>query len=110
MTPALIAALLPLVPGLISGAEQLFSAMQKSGPNKLQAVAQAIRGMVGGMITGNATLPDGTVPVQPDQSALEAFIESAFQQLKANPAAPVAADQLFIVRGPVQALSLVAAK
>ena len=108
MIPSLIAALLPGVPSLIDGAEQLFAAIKQSGPQKMTAVAQALRGMIGAMIENKAPLADGTVPTQPDQAALEAFIESVFQQRKASPDA--APEALYLVRGAIQQLQLAVTK
>jgi hypothetical protein len=99
---ALLGLLLPLVPGLIQGAEAIFAKPQ-SGTTKSAAVLAALRGMLGSIVAVNAPLADGKLPasIPVTDDALAGAIEAEFQRLKATGqlAPQPAAGTLYIMRG-----------
>lgn len=118
---ALLALLVPLIPGLIQGVQQLFAHAKPVAPNpatpapdlgqaKNDAVLQSLRAMVGKLAAINAPLPDGTLPatVPVTDDSLRAAIETVYQQLKAggNLQPQPAAGALWLVQGTVTALKL----
>lgn len=102
MIPALVAALGPLLPGLIRGVESLFAAKPKSGDVKKATLIDVLRTLAGKMIdTGAVSVPAGTAA--PSDDSLATLIEAEFQKLKSDGALtpPPPTGALFIVRGTV---------
>lgn len=103
---ALLALLLPLLPSLIQGVEKIFT-KPSSGPDRMDAVLQAIRQILAKLQT-TGTLPDGTpVPKDPvTDDALRGMIEVVLQNLKVSGQllAPVVAGDLYVLRGTVTAI------
>ena len=82
---ALAAVLLPLIPGLIRGAEAIFSRKPKSGLDKRDSVVGALGQVVAGIIQAKVPLPDGTTVTAPvDLETLRGLVEGVFQSMKAS--------------------------
>ena len=116
---ALLALLLPLIPGLIQGVQTLFvkaptPATAAPAPDinqtKADAVLQALQAIIAHLKAVNAPLPDGSLPanIPVTDDALRASIETLYQQMKAadqlTPAPPT--GSLWLVQGSVQALKV----
>jgi hypothetical protein len=120
---ALLALLLPMIPGLIQGVQAVIKAkpapapgptpappVSAAGQAKADAVLVALRAVIEKLAAINAPLPDGTLPaaVPVTDDALRAAIETIYQQMKAGgnltPAAPT--GTLWLVQGSVQQLKV----
>ena len=131
---AILAILLPLIPGLIQGVQAAFAHVKalppaahppappsptapaapvvapSIGQTKADVVLQQIRVMVQTLAAINAPLSDGTLPasVPMTDDTLSASIETIYQQLKAsqNLTPPSPTGTLFLVQGNVQPLKV----
>jgi len=94
-----LALLLPLIPTLIQGVEGIFANKPKSGTDKMDAVAQALRAVFDKLVT-SGVVPGGTLT----DDAIRGAIEAVFQQISKGgqvpivPTSPVVvASQLWVV-------------
>lgn len=105
MIPALITALLPLVPGIIQGVELAFKTKDNTGPDKMAASVDALRMVVERMVAAQVPLPDGTqIPEKSvSDDLLRGLVETEFQRLRATGklGAATAATDVFLLRGVV---------
>lgn len=106
---ALLALLIPMVPGLIQDVEILFGKVKpKTGETKMSVVMQQLRAALEALKALNVPLPDGTLPatIPVTDDALRLFAESWFQQLKANGqlTRPQQSGTLYLLQGSVTPL------
>lgn len=99
MIPALVAALMPLIPGLIGQVEKIFADKPKAGPEKMATVIDMLRSLAASLV-GSGKIPQADLP---DVKQLQTLIEAVFQGAQGN-AAP--AGQLYLVRGTVSPVTM----